>query len=248
MLIIPAIDLKDGKVVRFTQGRFDKKVYSDNPAETAKKWIKQGAQLIHVVDLDGAICGEPKNLGALKEIVKVEGARIEFGGGVRTKEALKQILDIGVYRVVLGTLAFEDRRLLEDMLNNYKEKIIVSIDRQSDGTVALKGWRESAGRQSSLFSFAKNIYKNLGVNRIIYTDVLRDGTLEGPRESLLEDFLNLLHRYQIKMSVIVAGGISSLVDIEYLKRLENKGLEGIIIGKALYEGKFDLTQAINIAK
>lgn len=247
MLIIPAIDLKNGCVVRLYQGKLNKeKVYSENPSDIAKYWEKEGAKLIHVVDLDGAVCGAPKNMAALEKLVKVVKVPIEFGGGIRKEEDVNRLLDIGIYRVILGTLAFENRLLLEKLIAKFKDRIIVSIDVKNEGTLALKGWTKDGGKQSNPISFTRYL-SNIGVNRIIYTDIQRDGTLLGPREILLTDYLYKLYKDKCNISVIMGGGISSLVDIEALKKLESIGLEGIIIGKALYEGRFKLSQAMKLA-
>ncbi|OGX44688.1 MAG: hypothetical protein A3G38_02465, partial [Omnitrophica WOR_2 bacterium RIFCSPLOWO2_12_FULL_51_8] len=208
------------------------------------KWQGQGAELIHLVDLDGAFSGKPKNISVAEEIVKAVDARIEFGGGVRGQETIDKLLDIGVWRVVLGTLAFEDRVLLKNIKQKYKDKIIVSVDINIDGAVALKGWNESAGRQNTLFDFAKVLSSDIGIHKIIYTDTQRDGTLSGPRIALLANYLNLLSKY--KISMIAAGGVASLRELKSLAKLEGQGLEGIIIGKALYEEKFSLKEALQL--
>lgn len=248
MLIIPALDLKNGRVVRLYQGKQDKeKVYSKSPADTARRFAQEGASLIHVVDLDGAVHGTPKNVAALGKIVnevKGKGVKIEFGGGVRSEEIVKELLRGGVYRVVLGTLAFEDRALLEKLIAAYKDNIIVSVDIKNSGAIALKGWLEEGARETSFVSFAKYL-SDIGIRKIIYTDIVRDGTLSGPRVSLLDNYLGMLSKH--KISVIVAGGVSSLDDIKSLKALEKKGVEGVIVGKALYEEKFTLSQALKAA-
>ena len=240
MLIIPAIDLKNGCVVRLYQGKLKReKVYSDNPIDIAKYWEKEGAKLIHIVDLDGAVCGRPKNIKALKKVIQAIKVPVEFGGGIRREKDIKSLLDIGIYRVILGTLAFENRILLEKLIAKYKDRIIVSIDVKNKGAIALKGWTEDGGARSDLVSFAGYLSK-IGVHKIIYTDIERDGTLLGPREALLRNYLNRLSENKYNISVIMGGGISSLNDVKALKKLERMGLVGIIIGKALYEGKFKL--------
>jgi len=245
MLIIPAIDLKDGYVVRLYKGKEEtRKVYSDNPAQIAKLWEKQGAQLIHVVDLDGAFCGYPKNMKALKKILGAINVGVEFGGGVRTEGAVKELIEAGVARVILGTVAFTDHGLLEKIVKKYKDKIIVSVDLKGKGAVALKGWVEDKKQEGALENFAKRLFA-LGINKIIYTDIERDGTLSGPRVNLLRDYLNILGKY--KISVIMAGGVASLQDIKKLKTFEKIGLKGVIVGKALYEGRFSLSEALNLA-
>lgn len=238
MLIIPAIDLKDGCVVRFVQGRLDKKVYSRDPVKTAKHWVKQGAQFIHVVDLDGAISGTIKNLEIIKEIVHSVDIPVQFGGGVRKFETIKMLLGSGVQRVVLGTKAVEDKAFLQKAFKAFNDRIIVGLDAKADN-VLIKGWRAS-GKAKKVFGFA-NTLKKMGFQQLIYTDTLKDGTLKGPN---IKEIKNLLKKSGLK--IIASGGISSLDDILKLKALEKKGLTGIIIGKALYEGKFTLTQALKL--
>ncbi len=250
MLIIPAVDIKDGRVVRLYQGRKDKEsVYSDRPVDVALNWAKSGAKMIHFVDLDGAFCGTPKNMGLLKgmlEKFKEEGltdVAFEFGGGVRTKEDIEELLDIGASRVILGTVAFEDREFLEKAVARFKDKIIVSIDVKGKGLVALKGWVEDSDKDNSFASFVKYL-NDIGMKKIIYTDIVKDGTLSGPNIVSLSEVFAMLYGYGIKM--VLAGGISSLDDLNALKQFELQGLEGVIVGKALYEGRFTLVEALKI--
>ena len=240
MLIIPAIDLKDGCVVRFVQGRFNKKVYSRDPIKTARHWARQGARLIHVVDLDGAATGKPKNLNIAKEMIKTAGVPIQFGGGIRTIDQVKALLDYGIYRVILGTKAIEDRSFLKKVFKKFKERIIVSVDAKS-ATVLIKGWQTTSHRRADLLKFACSL-KQMGFRELIYTDVAKDGTLKGPN---IKGIKGLLKDSGLK--VIASGGISSLDDISRIKLLEKQGLVGIIVGKALYEGRFTLSQALKIA-
>jgi len=236
MLIIPAIDLKDGCVVRFVQGKLDKKVYSKDPVKTAKHWVRQGAKMIHVVDLDGASTGEQKNLAIVEKIVKSVKVPIQFGGGVRNFETLKKLFQLGVTRVVLGTKAFEDKNFLIKAFREFRERLIVSIDAKA-GKILIKGW-EMSFADSDVISFARTL-KVIGFKQLIYTDVSKDGTLKGPDIKGLKQLLR-----EAKLSVIASGGVSSLDDIRKLKALEKEGVVGVIIGKALYEGKFTLQQAI----
>jgi len=238
MLIIPAIDLKDGCVVRYVQGARDKKVYSRDPLKTAKHWIKQGAGYLHLVDLDGAFTGKPVNIGIAKEIAKNVDIPVEFGGGVRKLDTISELLDSGVSRVVLGTKAAEDDTFLKKAFKNFKEKVIVSIDAKN-GIVMTEGWK-SSGKKKETLSFAGYL-KGLGFQEVIYTDTLKDGTLSGPNIKATKEFLK-----QTGLKVIVSGGISSLDDIMKVKKLQAQGATGIIIGKALYEGRFTLSQAIKI--
>jgi len=239
MLIIPAIDIKDGCVVRFVQGRLDKKIYSRDPVKTAKHWAKQGAKLIHVVDLDGAFSGTPKNLDALKQIVRTVDVPIQFGGGMRNLRIIETLLDYGVARIILGTKAARDRDFLKKAFKKFENKIIVSIDTKAE-RVLTKGWQSSYGK-TDILKFASSL-KDIGFKQIIYTDVLKDGTLKGPN---IKGIKNLLKETGLK--VIASGGISSLKDVQRLKLLEKKGLVGVIIGKALYEGRFTLAEALKLS-
>lgn len=237
MLIIPAIDLQDGCVVRLVQGKLDKKIYSKDPLKTSRRWIKQGAELIHVVDLDGAASGIPRNLDIVREIVKAIKVPVEVGGGIRTEETIKKMLDYGVYRVILGTKAVEDEEFLRQAFRNFKDKIIVSIDAK-EGEVLTKGWQAGCANIDTL-EFACAL-KETGFKQVIYTDIYKDGTLSGPN---IQGIKRLL---KSGLSVIASGGVSSLEDIKRLKELEDGGLAGIIVGKALYEGKFSLAEALKL--
>lgn len=239
MIIIPAIDLKDGCVVRLVQGDFDnKKVYSKDPVKTARHWVRQGAEMLHVVDLDGASTGIPTNLEAVKAIVKDSLIPVEFGGGVRQIETIRILFDSGVFRVILGTKAAQDRDFLLEAFKEFGDKVIVSIDAR-DQKVLIKGWVESSD-SLNVTDFARDL-KEIGFSQLIYTDISKDGTLKGPNIKGIKDLLK-----ETSMKVISSGGISSLEDITRLKLLEKEGVTGIIVGKALYEGKFTLKQALNL--
>lgn len=238
MLIIPAIDIIDGCVVRLTQGKFNnKKIYSWDPVKTAKHWASLGAKFIHVVDLDGASTGKSLNLNVVKDIIKsVANTAIQFGGGVRKIEIIEDLLNSGISRVVLGTKAAEDKVFLKKVFKRFKDKIIVSVDSKC-GIVAVKGWETKLkGVQALEFG---NVLKKIGFKQVIYTDISKDGTLKGPNIKAIKAFLK-----ETGLEVIGSGGISSLDDLRRLKLLEKSGLVGIIIGKALYEGKFTLPQAL----
>jgi len=237
MLIIPAIDLLDGKVVRLVQGDYEKvKIYSDDPAAIAVRWEDAGAKLIHVVDLDGAKTGRSQNLKAVEKILAATDADIELGGGIRDMEGIYRALDIGVSYVVLGSAAFKDKKFAEESALKYGDKIIVGIDVRS-GEIALEGWTEgiSAPIENHLRQFEQN-----GIKRIIFTDIHKDGMLEGPNIEALTDVLE-----KTSMEVIASGGVTRLDDLKALKELEDLGLKGVIIGKALYEGKINLAEAVN---
>jgi len=239
MLIIPAIDIKDGCVVRLTQGKFtDKKTYSCDPLKTAKYWAGQGARLIHVVDLDGAQTGRPKNLALVKQMAGNVSAAIEFGGGVRDIDTIKNILACGVKRVVLGTKAVEDPVFLKKAFQLFNGKIIVSIDAK-DERVFIKGWQGNA-KETDILTFVQKL-KKIGIREFIYTDILKDGTLKGPNLKNIKMLLN-----KTGMKIIASGGISSLQDLKKLKALQKNGLSGVIIGKALYEGNFTLKEVLNV--
>ncbi len=239
MLIIPAIDLKDGCVVRFVQGKFDKKVYSRDPLKTAKHWIKAGAKFLHIVDLDGALSGKPKNLNIVKAIVENVDVPIEFGGGVRNTEIIRELLDLGVKRVVLGTKAISDTTFLKKAFSKFKDKIIVSLDARDD-LLSIQGWKSSY-KKTDVIKFTKML-KEIGFKQLIYTDVLKDGTLSGPNIKAIKKLLK-----ETGLKLIASGGISSLDNIRRLKILEKHGVAGVIIGKALYEGRFTLSEAIKLS-
>jgi len=239
MLIIPAVDIIDGNVVRLVQGRFEQKTYSRDPIKTAKHWARQGAKLIHVVDLDGAISGTAKNIELIKKMAKGLDVPIQVGGGIRSIPAIKEFLDAGVKRVILGTKAAEDQDFLKKAFTTFKNRVIVSTDVAS-GKLAIKGWKVSLAR-IDLNAFLKSI-KTIGMKEIIFTDTSKDGTLKGPN---IKDLKKLLKSTGLK--IISSGGISSLEDIYKLKMLEKNGLSGVIIGKALYEGKFTLKEALKLS-
>jgi len=238
MLIIPAIDLEDGCVVRLVQGLSNKKVYSRDPVKTARYWVKQGSALIHIVDLDGAASGKLKNLKAVSEIIKAVDVPVELGGGIRDIRTIKMLLELGVHRVILGTKAVEDKRFLARAYKNFRAKIMVSID-ALDGKVLIKGWRAKAPGKNAL-DFALAL-KNIGFKDFIYTDVKKDGTLKGPDIKGIGLLLK-----KTGMGIVASGGVSSLDDLIKLKALEKLGVKGVIVGKALYEGKFSLAQAIKL--
>ncbi|MFH1641246.1 MAG: 1-(5-phosphoribosyl)-5-[(5-phosphoribosylamino)methylideneamino]imidazole-4-carboxamide isomerase [Candidatus Omnitrophota bacterium] len=237
MLIIPAIDIKDGCVVRLVQGKLNKKVYSRDPFQTARHWQSQGAKLIHIVDLDGAASGTPKNLDIVKRIAGNLQIPIQYGGGVRTMEVIGKLRGFGIDRIVLGTKAAEDEDFLKKAFRRFKDRIIVSMD-VNHGSVCVKGWQSKTKLGASTFA---RMLKNTGFKQLIYTDISKDGTLKGPN---VKDTKRLLK--ETDMQIIVSGGISSLEDIYKLKILEKQGLVGVIIGKALYEGRFTLKQALKL--
>ena len=239
MLIIPAIDLRGGKVVRLFQGKFNReKVYSSDPVKVAKHWARQGAQFLHIVDLDGALNGTPKNLKAVKEISAKVGVPFEFGGGVRSNAMVSKLLELGAQRVVLGTRAASDAAFLKRARKKFGEKIIVSIDAK-EGKVLTQGWK--LGSPKLALHFALEI-KKVGFKQLIYTDISRDVTLSGPNIKGIRELL-----VETGLKVIASGGVSGLEDLVKLKKLEKKGVIAVIVGKALYEGRFTLAEALELA-
>lgn len=232
--IIPAIDLKDGKVVRLYKGEFDKvKVYKDNPVDMAKYFQDCGAVHIHVVDLDGALEGKPKNYKVVESIVKSVDILVEFGGGLRSYEAVKSMFEIGVDRVVIGSLAYENQEEFLRIVEDFKNKVIVGIDAK-DGKVAIKGWVEKT--DYTPLEFAKK-YDDLDIFGFLYTDVNRDGAMVGPN---LEGTKYLAEN--LKHFVIASGGVGSLQDVINLYKLKDYGVFGVVVGKAIYEGKIKLEE------
>lgn len=233
MEIIPAIDIKDGRCVRLYQGDFAQEtVYSDDPVATARQWEEQGATRLHVVDLDGARSGRPVNTDAVLAIVQALGIPVQLGGGLRREEDIDAALSLGVERVILGTAAVEEADLVARMINRFGDQIIVGVDARN-GMVATAGWTETATVQAG--DLIEHM-AGLGVRRVIYTDISRDGTLSGPNFSGLEALVHLGGP-----EIIASGGIAS---IEHLQRLVRIGVEGAIVGKALYTGAINLATAI----
>ena len=236
MIIIPAIDIKDGKVVRLLKGRFeDITVYSEDPVSVAKKWEAQGAKMLHVVDLDGALSGESKNFEVITRLVNSVKIPVQLGGGIRKEYDIARFLAGGISRVILGTRAIEDREFLKKVLDEWKEKVILSVD-ATNGILAQRGWTESSNLK--VIDFLKEV-EPFGVSCLIYTDISRDGTLTGPNIKGIEEILK-----KIKIPLIASGGISGIKDIKNLLKLKSQGLAGVIVGKSIYEGRLDLKEAI----
>jgi phosphoribosylformimino-5-aminoimidazole carboxamide ribotide isomerase len=240
MEIIPAIDVKEGKCVRLRQGREDSgTVYASDPVAVALRWKEEGARRLHVVNLDGAFGRESKATDLLRNIVSLTGVKVQFGGGLRTREAIKGAFDAGASSVVLGTVAFEDRDLLAETLREYgPERVIIAID-ALNGNVATRGWKELTGRD--VHEAARDL-RAAGVREILCTDIGRDGMMNGP------DLLTLKGLSESGLSVIASGGISSLDDVRVLLAPAYNHITGAIIGKALYEGKIGLRSAIALAR
>lgn len=238
MIIIPAIDIRSKRVVRLLQGDFTKETfYSDKPVEVAKDWQAKGAKLLHVIDLDGAYSGEPKNMDVIKAIQKAVSIPIEVGGGLRDDDSVDSLFSAGAARAIIGTRAYLDDDFVLKLIERHKERIAVSIDAEGKEVVA-KGWRSRTLLNAP--ELAKKM-ESLGVKMIIYTNVLKDGTLESPQLELVKEMLD-----SVKTNIIISGGVSSLKDIEDIKALARPNLYGVIVGKALYEGKLDLKKAIQV--
>ncbi|MBM3157772.1 MAG: 1-(5-phosphoribosyl)-5-[(5-phosphoribosylamino)methylideneamino]imidazole-4-carboxamide isomerase [Chloroflexi bacterium] len=237
MEVIPAIDLRNGKCVRLYQGDYGKEtVFSDNPVSMALRWQSEGAQRLHLIDLDGAAEGKPCNLDAIEKIIAAVKIPVQVGGGIRTMKTIEQLLSIGVGRTILGTVAVEKPELVKKACKKYGEQIIVSIDAK-DRRVATRGWLEKS--QVTASELATRMIA-LGVRRLIYTDISRDGTLTSPNFAAVKELLA-----QVNVPVIAAGGISS---IEHLTMLSELGAEGAIVGKAIYTGDIKLKEALKTIK
>ena len=238
-MIIPAIDLQDGCVVRYVQGKKDKKVYSRDPVKTARYWVRQGAERLHVVDLDGAFSGIPRNIGCVEAIVKAVSVPVQCGGGVRTHAVIRKLLGAGVASVILGTKAVQDEVFLRKALAQGEGRVMVSVDAAHDH-VLTKGWKSAAGRMCVVPFIHK--LQEFGLDRVVFTDTTRDGTLKGVN---VKDTRRILKATGIR--IIVSGGVSTLEDIRRVKRIAREGVIGVIVGKALYEGRFTLVEALKIA-
>lgn len=240
MEVIPAIDLIGGRCVRLTQGRYDQETtYSNNPVEVAKRWEAQGAQRLHLIDLEGARAGEPRNMDVIREICRVVSIPTQMGGGIRTIEIARHAIDVGVGRVIIGTSAAVDTCAAEVLFGELGEKAILGVD-SKDGTVAVSGWE--AQTQERAVEFARRM-QELGVCRIIFTNISRDGALVGVDADVVEEMVKA-----VDIPVIAAGGVTTVEDIRRLKPLELFGLEGAIIGKALYAGSITLPDALLAAQ
>jgi phosphoribosylformimino-5-aminoimidazole carboxamide ribotide isomerase len=237
MLIIPAIDLKEGRCVRLQQGKKDAvTVYSKDPVLTAKKWESCGARVLHVVDLDGAFTGIQKNIGSILQVRKHVKMAMQVGGGIRDITTVEKLLSAGVDRVIIGTSAIEDSAFVVEACRKYPGKIFVGIDAK-DGKVAVKGWEEVSTVEARELAVR---VETAGVGGIIYTDISRDGMLSGPNIPAQEEMVRT-----VKIPVIASGGIATLEDVKGL--LQINGLWGAITGKAIYSGSLDLREAIRLA-
>ncbi len=241
MIIYPAIDIRGGRCVRLTEGRFDKEtVFADNPADMALKWAEAGAEYLHVVDLDGALAGKSVNLAVVSTIVKSVNIPVQLGGGIRTLDNIEEVLEAGVSRVILGSVAVRNPELVREACRKFGSQIVVGIDAR-DGQAAVDGWEVSGGVGAE--ELAKKMAE-AGVARIIYTDISRDGTLQGVNVAATASLAKAAG-----IPVIASGGVKSLEDITALKAANTQGgIEGVIVGKAIYTGAVDVAAAIRLAK
>ncbi len=237
MILFPAIDIKDNKCVRLTQGKFDQiNVYSGDPVEMAKKWQDMGAEYLHVVDLDGAKNEGFQNRKSIEKIARSMKIPMQTGGGVRSEERIKNLLEIGVERVIVGTMAIEQQELLTQLAEIYKEHLAVSID-ALNGKVATRGW-QNVGNVDSI-DICKFL-ESIGIQTLVYTDISKDGMLQGPNFSVYEELSR-----KTGINIIASGGVTTLEDIQ---QLNNMNMYGAIIGKALYDNRLDFKEALNICK
>jgi len=234
--IIPAIDLYEGRCVRLTEGRYDSvKVFSSDPVEVARRFEDQGAQRLHMVDLEAAKSGEPANWGAVEKVAGAVSMPIELGGGIRTLEAIQTVFESGVQWAILGTIAIKNPFLVEAAVERWGERILIGIDAR-DGLVATDGWTETSSLPADQLAFR---FEKQGIGGIIYTDISRDGRLTGPNLRAIADLTQ-----RANLPIIASGGVSRIADLIALRALERGNLIGAIVGKALYEGRFELEEAI----
>lgn len=240
MIVIPAIDLKEGKCVRLEQGLMERDtVFCDNPAGQAMEWERQGAELLHIVDLDGAFAGAPQNRGAIEAIIKDLTIPTQLGGGIRDIPTIESYLALGIGRVILGTAAQRNPALVEEACRLFPGRVVVGIDAK-DGMVAVQGWAEVTG--VTAIELARK-FEGFGVAAIIYTDISRDGMMQGPNIAATRELAE-----SITIPVIASGGVSSLKDIENLLAIESSGVSGVITGKAIYTGAIRLAEAVALTK
>ena len=238
MLIIPAIDLKDGRCVRLFQGDMDQEtVYFEDPLAAARHWLAEGATFLHIVDLNGAVAGRPVHTREVTTICGVAGLSVELGGGLRSVEAVRAAIDLGVARVVIGTAACDNAELLQTLCKQFPGKIVVGIDARQ-GKVAVKGWKETTELEA--VELAKRCQGD-GASRIIYTDISRDGTRAGVN---LEETLKIARA--VTIPIIASGGVATLDDIRKLLPLQKDGVEGVVVGRALYNGAFKYSDAASL--
>jgi phosphoribosylformimino-5-aminoimidazole carboxamide ribotide isomerase len=240
LIVIPAIDIKGGRCVRLKQGKMaEETVFSDVPEEMAVKWHEQGAERLHLVDLDGAIQGRPVNNAVIKRIIRAVPVPVELGGGIRDMATLQAYLDLGLHFVILGTVAHKDPEFVRQACDRFPGKIILGIDARED-RVAVEGWTEEV--DLTPVGLAKS-FENTGISEIIYTDIQRDGMRTGPNVEATRALARA-----VDIPVIASGGISGISDVSKILTLSNGGVTGMITGRALYDGSLDLAEAIRLTK
>jgi phosphoribosylformimino-5-aminoimidazole carboxamide ribotide isomerase len=240
MIVIPAIDLKDGRCVRLEQGLMERDtVFCDSPAEQALKWQDQGAEMLHIVDLNGAFAGEPKNRTSIEEIVGTIRIPTQLGGGIRDLVTIEAYLSLGISRVILGTAAQRNPEMVKEACDRFPGRIVVGIDAKN-GMVAVQGWAEVTDIRA--VEMARR-FEGYGVSAIIYTDISRDGMLSGPNIEATRELAE-----SITIPVIASGGVSRMSDIENLMAIEASGVIGVITGKAVYTGAISLAEAVALTK
>lgn len=236
MIVFPAIDLSGGKIVRLQKGNFDKKkIYTDNLENLVKNFEKNGAEWIHVIDLDGALSGQTKNAMTIKKIIETSNCKIQLGGGVRTFFKIEEWLNLGVERVIIGTEAIINNKFVEKAVSKFPNKIAVGLDLVGNH-VAINGWTKIIKEKKAEYYFNK--FSNIGVECIIYTDINKDGVLKGPNITNTIDFMKM-----VKVPIIASGGIASLNDLIQLKK---KNVYGAIVGKAIYEKRISLNSIFDL--
>ena len=240
MIIFPAIDIRGGKCVRLEEGRFDREtVFAENPVDAARRWVEAGTEWLHIVDLDGARAGKPVNLAAVGEIARTFKVKVQLGGGIRTAETVREALDAGISRVILGSVAVRSPELVRQVCSEYGDRIAIGIDARGS-EVAVDGWEKSGLMQANELALRM---KDVGATRIIYTDISRDGMLTG---------INIPATLELAetsgLTVIASGGVKGLEDILALQPLTARKIEGVIIGKALYTGAIQLVDALRVAR
>ncbi|KPJ55779.1 MAG: 1-(5-phosphoribosyl)-5-[(5-phosphoribosylamino)methylideneamino] imidazole-4-carboxamide isomerase [Deltaproteobacteria bacterium DG_8] len=236
MQIIPAIDLKGGYCVRLEQGEMSREtIFSPHPAEVARHWESLGSKMLHIVDLEGAFTGKPQNQDAIYQILRSVAIPLQLGGGIRNLNTIEHYLSLGVKQVVLGTIAYQQPSLLKEACQKFPHQIVVSVDAR-DGKIAIKGWSETIAERAT--DLVKGL-EDKGVEAIVFTDIKRDGMMSGPNVKSIKELAEATH-----IPLIASGGVTTLNHIKELVKLEDCGVEGIIIGRALYEGSIDLRKAL----